>query len=1363
MMTEIKWLHLSDIHYTFQNHQTTTMRQALFSYMNTLGKFDLIAITGDIAYKNGGYASVKAFINDLRGVLQDQKNLFIVPGNHDLQRSPRRNVYIKGLEGEAEEKGLDLSTYVSDHLDQGTYEDLLRAFSGENGYFQFYREITEKAYPEKELHFVEPREFFNIIHLNTCLISGRDNEEGSLVFDQERLREALAKIKDSDKLNIALGHHFLDCFSKEERELFKQKLSDYKIDLYLCGHIHQSDHHLLTDDKHPCQVLTSGAGIAHDHSVVGFITGSVDLRTGKGEATYHKWSRNNTWVVDNEAVRKTGTGILPLELGKFKSELDLMQPETITIKVKAEITIFLSYSHKNIHLADFMESALKSEFKIVRDKNDAAYKTDWREFMNKVRKTDYVLMIISDESLKSAGCMYELLQMLRDDDYKKRFLPVVINNAKINGTKDILDYVAYWHKKYEELDKELDENKLPRDATGFANEELRLINYFRAEIGGFLAELKCTNHIQAAEDTLSKADLNSIRTAVWGVKEIAEKCDTTVTKSILQLYKEHLISKYEHITIFQNKHMPLDKIYVPLSLKQNPLMVKGLSARELHQGLEQGEVKRQILRARKPDCLIAEETWEAANPSKPFSINEVLAKTNQAVILGDAGAGKTTLFKQLINKKMHELNYQQPIPVFLPVKYWRAGNYTHPITAFINTLNQEGEAIAGEHLKDLGSELQKHWAADNIMLLLDGLDEIKHDDFKTACERLNTLNTGKNMVLVSCRDESYHNNLADEKWWIFQVNPFTKEDRQTFIENYFSKDSEKQKAANLVGVVENRKQLRELAENPLLLGLICYIYDKTQENLPEDRVGLYRTCVQEFLRRRSDQHFGESYFDFKLDYLEETAYEFFALKSREQRECLVKDGLKSIFNRVIGRESHSPLGLKPVDFELLLLDLVEKNSLLLHSGLDNYCFPHRSFQEYFSACYLHHEGDRGFSWVTETLSPDTFWTETICLYAGMQPDATALVNALGKKQKVELVLRIIPDVIYLNWNTLDNESLHWKIRRQAVESYVLPGVNPKETEEIERILGKIVEEDPNGNVRYSALLGLEKLGTAGAKEIIQKTFIIPPEVLKNKSVYSFQARGKEFSINQPGMPPNMVLVLGGSFVMGETGKEEIVTDFYMGIFPVTNREFAEFIKDGGYNNIKDFWSAEGRKWLKDEECKQPENWEDTRFNHPEQPVVGVSWYEAEAYCNWLTEKHKCNGKAYRLPTEAEWEWAARGGELGEAYAIAANKEEKAGGWSVDKVRWDSSQDYDKGLTYGPSRVNTVFRDSVSGFGIYDMTGNVWEWTGSFLYEEGGSCRVDRGGGWGSDGPLRFRVSRRDGDVPARRSGSMGFRLVRIIP
>jgi formylglycine-generating enzyme required for sulfatase activity len=228
---------------------------------------------------------------------------------------------------------------------------------------------------------------------------------------------------------------------------------------------------------------------------------------------------------------------------------------------------------------------------------------------------------------------------------------------------------------------------------------------------------------------------------------------------------------------------------------------------------------------------------------------------------------------------------------------------------------------------------------------------------------------------------------------------------------------------------------------------------------------------------------------------------------------------------------------------------------------------------------------------------------------------------------------------------------------------------------------------------------------------------------------------------------DMVLVSGGAFLMGgqddEARDEEkpvhevALSDFSIGKYPVTQALWKAVM---GQDNNPSF------------------------FNSDHRPVEKVSWDDAQAFIKNLNEKtsRTAPGLVYRLPTEAEWEYAARGGQMNRGYKYAGSDDLKEVGWY-----WENSH----------RETKTVGLKYPNELGLYDMSGNVWEWCldwygGSKYYEEchekglvvnpvgpeEGSDRVLRGGGWLHFSRLCRVASRSDG-WPDSRLNVFGFRLV----
>ena len=198
---------------------------------------------------------------------------------------------------------------------------------------------------------------------------------------------------------------------------------------------------------------------------------------------------------------------------------------------------------------------------------------------------------------------------------------------------------------------------------------------------------------------------------------------------------------------------------------------------------------------------------------------------------------------------------------------------------------------------------------------------------------------------------------------------------------------------------------------------------------------------------------------------------------------------------------------------------------------------------------------------------------------------------------------------------------------------------------------------------------------------------------------------------------------------------------------VTNEQYGRFMAAGGYVNHV-YWSDAGWEWRTSHDITEPESWTDNTVNQANFPVVGVCWYEMEAFCRWA---------GGRLPTEAQWEYAARGGPLSQGYTYA-------GGNDADAVAW--YRENSGGITH------EVGQKLPNELGLYDMNGNVWEMCYDFHHGYGAEPLTDPegppfGGGYhvvrGSNCRtlLRFlRLGDRDASHPEYRSQYGGFRVAR---
>jgi formylglycine-generating enzyme required for sulfatase activity len=277
--------------------------------------------------------------------------------------------------------------------------------------------------------------------------------------------------------------------------------------------------------------------------------------------------------------------------------------------------------------------------------------------------------------------------------------------------------------------------------------------------------------------------------------------------------------------------------------------------------------------------------------------------------------------------------------------------------------------------------------------------------------------------------------------------------------------------------------------------------------------------------------------------------------------------------------------------------------------------------------------------------------------------------------------------------------------------------------------------------------------------------------------------------------PETVKVEGGTFQMGNPYAEATkkgdadekpvhsvtLSSYYIGKYEVTVKEYKEFISDKTFTEFsslrshklpskpdsawlaehpdtKNYWALQSTTWW---------GWVD------QYPMQHITWYDAIAYCNWLSEKlglEKCyyvnddfgvscdfTKNGYRLPTEAEWEFAARGGTKSKGYRYSGSDN------SADVAWYD-----DTSFLRGPQKIGTK---SANELGIYDMSGNVWEWCYDYFgyytsaaqtnpkYETSTGYRILRGGSWHYAGNYTT-VTTRDGPEPGFTNFMYGFRIAK---
>ncbi len=322
--------------------------------------------------------------------------------------------------------------------------------------------------------------------------------------------------------------------------------------------------------------------------------------------------------------------------------------------------------------------------------------------------------------------------------------------------------------------------------------------------------------------------------------------------------------------------------------------------------------------------------------------------------------------------------------------------------------------------------------------------------------------------------------------------------------------------------------------------------------------------------------------------------------------------------------------------------------------------------------------------------------------------------------------------------------------------------------------GILQEYVTNGNYTYNDLTPGNHTAkiVSGGQTLWQSSFTITANQTKylTAKAQNTNPQGGNYTETYAGVNMDFVFVKGGTFKMGSNDgysdeqpvHSVTVSDFYIGKYEVTVEQYIKFLNDIGCSSDGSY-NGEELVYIDDSYC--PVGYSGGRFyfkgsdyaDKSNCPMIEVTWYGANEYAKWLSRK---TGKQYRLPTEAEWEYAARGGV--ETHG-RASQYKYAGSNNIDEVAWYGDNSGGKTHPVGTKKPNEL--------GIYDMSGNVWEWVedkyhndykgaptdGSAWISGNSSYRVFRGGSWGNYA-YSCRVADRSDYAPTGSVSYVGFRL-----
>jgi formylglycine-generating enzyme required for sulfatase activity/energy-coupling factor transporter ATP-binding protein EcfA2 len=779
---------------------------------------------------------------------------------------------------------------------------------------------------------------------------------------------------------------------------------------------------------------------------------------------------------------------------------------------------------------------------------------------------------------------------------------------------------------------------------------------------------------------------------------------------------------------------------------------------------------------------------------------EAIAAMNRLVILGYPGGGKSTLVNYLAGQMARRCLGQHleedalsgwpvettllPVRIILRHFAARLPDDVPPGPKGGLVWDYLEETLLPQWgCREALPEIKQILVAEGGLVLFDGLDEVPESIEDARRSLIKEAITdfaaplGQCKVIVTCREYAYKEGdawrLPEQAFPQVELALFASEQIEQFTRTWYGLtgpmkgwDSERcrKEAENLFAATQKWPHLQELAPYPLLLTLMAQVHGR-DGTLPDDRADLYDRAVNLLLAHWENRIVREAEggrriepgLIMQLGVRTETlksALARVAFQAHEQQEQTSErdERAADISRDALWEELQAVLG--SYDQAKLVTDYIQDRAGLLQArDRFTYTFPHRTFQEYLAALHVWKEANPGETLAVRVKRDLGWWREVFLLAAGQQKGTP--------KNVTELVEWLLP--VRVSGKVTPTLAQRAVLTGQALrETVFAQNTRPQDpdyrfTETMLRVkawleAAMLAEESVPVRDRAAAGRELGRLSWPDGRPLDDRM-------------------GIGFLIQNGIKMPSIAwgeIVPAGKYLIGDKEAKysdealrpaSIATNYRLARYPVTVAQFACFAEAKDVDD--DVW------WLgmpREEKYKAriAESW----WPFSNRPRETVSWYQAIAFCRWLNHHLKAAGliaedEEIDLPLEEEWEVAAR-------YAGEGQTDRRIYPWGSESITPEYANYGETGLRE-TSAVGIFPAGQQPKLGLYDLSGNVWEWCRNkygkpeeMAVDEGGDSRVLRGGSWNND-PDLVRAASRYGFNPNSRFNYYGFRVVRRLP